>query len=132
MRATLGIVLGFSVAAAARADTFLFRCIPFGASATCDQAMRNVVVDVEPSARGALFTFRNNMPSGNARIDAVYFDDGALLALAEIILLWFLVGITTLRFFSLKPLSGIMMAPYWLWTSFAAVLNASIWWLNRG
>jgi tryptophan-rich sensory protein len=32
----------------------------------------------------------------------------------------------------LKPLSGIMMAPYWLWTSFAAVLNASIWWLNRG
>jgi tryptophan-rich sensory protein len=54
------------------------------------------------------------------------------LALAEIILLWFLVGITTLRFFSLKPLSGIMMAPYWLWTSFAAVLNASIWWLNRG
>jgi len=53
------------------------------------------------------------------------------LALLEITLLWALVGITSLRFFSLKPLAGLLMFPYWLWTSFAAVLNAAIWWLNR-
>src|SRR3990172_6680042 len=52
------------------------------------------------------------------------------LALLEITLLWALVGITSLRFFSLKPLAGLLMFPYWLWTSFAAVLNAAIWWLN--
>lgn len=53
------------------------------------------------------------------------------LALVEIILLWGLVGITTLRFFSLSPLAGTLMFPYWLWTGFAAALNAAIWWLNR-
>jgi tryptophan-rich sensory protein len=53
------------------------------------------------------------------------------LALLEITLLWFLVGITTLRFFSLEPRAGFLLVPYWLWTTFAAVLNASIWWLNR-
>jgi translocator protein len=53
------------------------------------------------------------------------------LALLEITLLWALVGITTLRFFSLSPLAGLLLFPYWLWTSFAAALNAAIWWLNR-
>jgi len=28
-------------------------------------------------------------------------------------------------------LSGVLLAPLWLWVSFAAALNGSIWWLNR-
>jgi translocator protein len=53
------------------------------------------------------------------------------LALLAIFLLWGLVGISMLRFHSLKPLSGLLVFPYWLWVSFAALLNAAVWWLNR-
>jgi tryptophan-rich sensory protein len=54
------------------------------------------------------------------------------LALVDIVFLWALVAITMLRFLSLVPAAGLLMFPYFLWTSFAAVLNAAIWWLNRG
>jgi benzodiazapine receptor len=53
------------------------------------------------------------------------------LALIEIIVLLALVGVTTLRFLSLDRLAGWLLLPYLLWTAFASVLNATIWWLNR-
>ncbi len=53
------------------------------------------------------------------------------LALIEIIILLALVAVTTLRFLSLDRVSGLLLVPYLLWTAFATLLNASIWWLNR-
>lgn len=53
------------------------------------------------------------------------------LALVEIALLWLAIGWTIARF---RPISGpaaALLLPYWAWVSFAALLNASIWWLNR-
>jgi tryptophan-rich sensory protein len=52
-------------------------------------------------------------------------------ALAEIILLWMAIGTSTLLFWRVVPSAGVLLLPYWMWVSFATVLNASLWWLNR-
>lgn len=51
-------------------------------------------------------------------------------ALAEIVALWAAIGATTLVFGRVAPSAAWLMAPYWAWVSFAAVLNAAYWWLN--
>jgi benzodiazapine receptor len=53
-------------------------------------------------------------------------------ALAEILVLWAFIGASTLAFVRLNPTAAWMMAPYWAWVSFASLLNAQIWRLNRG
>ncbi len=53
------------------------------------------------------------------------------LAFVEIILLWLAIGATTVLFWRVTPTAGVMLLPYWAWVSFAAVLNGSIWMLNR-
>jgi tryptophan-rich sensory protein len=52
-------------------------------------------------------------------------------ALVEIVLLWIAIGITAVLFWRVAMLPGALLLPYWGWVSFAAVLNASLWWLNR-
>ncbi|MBI4212840.1 MAG: tryptophan-rich sensory protein [Chloroflexi bacterium] len=52
-------------------------------------------------------------------------------ALGEIAILWLLVALTILQFLSIVPLAGLLLVPYLLWATFAAVLNAAIWRLNR-
>lgn len=54
-----------------------------------------------------------------------------LLAFIEIILLWLFI-LETIKVF--KPIDGLaskLLYPYLAWVSFAAILNGSIWWLNR-
>ncbi len=53
-----------------------------------------------------------------------------LLALIEIILLWFAIFLTILRFNNISKLAAKMLIPYILWVSFATVLNLSIVLLN--
>jgi benzodiazapine receptor len=53
------------------------------------------------------------------------------LAFAEIILLWVSIGATVVLFWRLAPPSGLLLFPYLAWVGFAAVLNGSIWILNR-
>ena len=53
------------------------------------------------------------------------------LALVEIVFLWSAVLATTVLFWRVVPIAGYLMVPYLLWGSFATVLNASIWWMNR-
>lgn len=52
-------------------------------------------------------------------------------ALIEIVLLWIAIGATVFLFWRVAPLPGALLLPYWGWVSFATVLNASLWWLNR-
>ena len=52
-------------------------------------------------------------------------------ALVEIVLLWLAIGMTVLLFWRVAPAAGALLLPYCAWVSFAAVLNASLWWLNR-
>lgn len=52
------------------------------------------------------------------------------LALGEIILLWVVIVLTLVKFYKLSKTAGLLLIPYILWVSFAAVLNFSLWVLN--
>ena len=52
-------------------------------------------------------------------------------ALVEIVALWVAIGATIWLFWRVVPAAGLLLLPYWAWVSFATVLNASLWWLNR-
>lgn len=53
-------------------------------------------------------------------------------ALIEIIVLWNSIVIMILLFYKIQPLAAYINIPYLLWVSFASVLNASYFVLNRG
>ena len=53
------------------------------------------------------------------------------LAFAELLLLWFSIGATVALFWRVSPVAGMLLLPYEAWVTFAAVLNGSIWILNR-
>ncbi len=53
------------------------------------------------------------------------------LALVEIIVLWLAILGTIVLFHRVMKLAAALLLPYLAWVSFAAVLNASLWWLNR-
>ena len=53
------------------------------------------------------------------------------LALVEIILLWISIVLMLVVFFKIKPLTSYINIPYLLWVTFATVLNASYYILNR-
>lgn len=54
-----------------------------------------------------------------------------MLALLEIVVLWLMIYETYVQFGKINKIAGYLFIPYLLWVSFAMVLNASIWWLNR-
>lgn len=53
------------------------------------------------------------------------------LALIVIVLLWGAIVVTILQFRRVSGLAAGLLIPYLVWVSFAAVLNAAIWHLNR-
>lgn len=52
------------------------------------------------------------------------------LAFCEIVLLWWAILMTILAFRGTSRLAAGLMVPYWLWVTFATLLNFFIWWLN--
>ena len=52
-------------------------------------------------------------------------------ALFELLCLWVAIAAATLLAGRLAPEAVWMMAPYWLWVSFAGLLNYGLWRLNR-
>ena len=53
------------------------------------------------------------------------------LALVEIVILWITILLTMIYFSRVNRLSTWLLLPYLLWVSFASILNAAIFWLNR-
>ena len=53
------------------------------------------------------------------------------LALIEIILLWINIILMLVLFYKIKPMAAYINIPYLLWVTFATVLNASYYLLNR-
>jgi len=54
-----------------------------------------------------------------------------ILAFTDIILLWFGILFTIVKFYSLSKPASFLLIPYLLWVTFAAFLNFSIVLLNR-
>lgn len=54
------------------------------------------------------------------------------LALIVIVVLWAAIGLTIRRFAVVDRIAAGLLVPYWLWVSFATILNATLWMLNRG
>jgi benzodiazapine receptor len=53
------------------------------------------------------------------------------VAFAEILMLWAAIVATLVAFWRVRPLAGALLLPYLAWVSFAAVLNGTLWLLNR-
>jgi tryptophan-rich sensory protein len=54
-----------------------------------------------------------------------------LYAFIEIIILWVAILLTIVSFYKSSKIAGLLLLPYIFWVSFAAILNFSIWQLNR-
>ena len=54
-----------------------------------------------------------------------------LLGFVDIVLLWVAILLTIQHFLRVSRMAGLLLLPYILWVSFAAVLNFSLWTLNR-
>ena len=54
-----------------------------------------------------------------------------MLAGMEIVLLWVMIFATYKQFAKIDNTAAYLMLPYLTWVSFAMILNANIWWLNR-
>jgi tryptophan-rich sensory protein len=52
-------------------------------------------------------------------------------ALIELVVLWVAILLTILSFARLSRTAALLLVPYLAWSTFAAVLNGAIWWLNR-
>ena len=52
------------------------------------------------------------------------------LAFAEIVVLWCAILATSIEFWNVVQAAGWLLLPYWIWVSYAAALNLSIWRLN--
>lgn len=52
-------------------------------------------------------------------------------ALLWLLLLWVLVGLMILSFRKTDPAAALLQIPYLIWLTFAAYLNAGVWYLNK-
>ncbi|MEM4267021.1 MAG: TspO/MBR family protein, partial [Candidatus Nanoarchaeia archaeon] len=54
-----------------------------------------------------------------------------LYAFIEIIILWVFILLTIIHFYKISKPAAYLLIPYILWVSFAAILNFSIYYLNK-
>ena len=71
---------------------------------------------------------RLEMPTQSGKLVVMH---NPMLAGLEIIVLWLMIYETYLQFSKINKIAGYLFLPYLAWVSFAAVLNGSIWWLNK-
>jgi benzodiazapine receptor len=53
------------------------------------------------------------------------------LALLDVCALWIAIAVTIREFGKRHKLAAGLLLPYFAWTTYAALLNADIWWRNR-
>jgi benzodiazapine receptor len=68
----------------------------------------------------------------NALWSVVFFGlESPLYGFIVIVILWAAILVTVLQFFRISRVASVLLWPYLLWVTFAAILNSSIWLLNR-
>ncbi|MFM7017620.1 TspO/MBR family protein [Flavobacterium sp.] len=89
-------------------------------------------LEQDPENVKKAFTFFIIQLALNAAWSVIFFYfHNSFLALIEVILFWLLIFETHIQFKKIDKTAGLLFIPYLAWVSFATVLNASIWWLNR-
>jgi tryptophan-rich sensory protein len=84
-----------------------------------------------PEVRKALTVFAIQLVL-NALWSIVFFGARQILgAVVEIILLWVMILLTIRLFSRISKAAAYLLVPYLLWVSFASVLTASLYMLNR-
>jgi benzodiazapine receptor len=67
----------------------------------------------------------------NALWSVVFFGGQSIAGgLVVIVILWVLILITIFSFYKISQVAGLLLIPYILWVSFAALLNFTYWKLN--
>lgn len=67
----------------------------------------------------------------NAAWTPLFFAAGLRgIAMINIAALLVVLTATTIAFFRISRLSGVLLVPYWLWVAFASALNFAVWQLN--
>lgn len=83
-----------------------------------------------PERRSAIIAFVGQMAL-NALWSVAFFGlHSPAVGFLVIFGLWSLIVVAMLRFLALDRVAGWLLAPYLLWVSFAAILNAAVWRLN--
>ena len=88
-------------------------------------------VSASPTARGALLAYGVQLLLNFFWSFLFFWARSPGWALLEILLLWVALAWTVVRFFRESRWAGWLMTLYLAWVTFATVLNASIWFLNR-
>jgi tryptophan-rich sensory protein len=84
-----------------------------------------------PNWRGGLSFFVLQLIA-NVFWSYVFFGLHAIgVAVLVILVLWFLILLTIVAFWRISRVASILLVPYILWVSFATLLNAAIFLLNR-
>ena len=84
-----------------------------------------------PEVRYALLVFSIQLILNMIWTPAFFGLRSPLAGFIVIIMLWIAILITILSFYSVSRAAAILLIPYIIWVSFAAVLNGSILYLNR-
>jgi len=87
--------------------------------------------DTDPEARPALRLFGVQLGLNVLWSAAFFGARSPFAALINIVALWSALVATTLRFSRVSGRAAGLLLPYLAWTTFATVLNAAIWRLNR-
>lgn len=87
--------------------------------------------DTDPEARPALRMFGVHLALNVLWSAAFFGARSPLAALINIVALWVALVATIQRFARISGRAAGLMLPYLAWTTFATVLNAAIWRLNR-
>jgi tryptophan-rich sensory protein len=97
-----------------------------------DASMAAAVSQNRVAGSGQALTWYGVQLVANALWPLLFFGARRIrFALGELIVLWALIASTALQFYRIRPLAGMLLVPYFAWTSFAAILNATLWRLNR-
>ena len=110
--------------------TFLYITMGFSAWLVW-RAGRGQAAAGEHRVRTALLVYAAQL-GANAAWSPIFFGAKRIdLALAVIAVLLVLIVATIRRFYQVNRLAGLLLVPYLAWVTFATVLNATIWQLNR-
>lgn len=83
-----------------------------------------------PQVKRALFLFVIQLVLNTLWSVAFFGLESPLYGVIVIAALWIAILFTILKFFKVSSVAAVLLLPYILWVTFAAVLNVSIWVLN--